>query len=148
MEHVATHRQPDRLLIIDPQQSFADQLVATGLRAEFAVRSVQYMNETVVALQEFQPDVIVLDTAMAAGSSPSGGAALLQLLAEQGTQAQILIVTHDSRRSRELMLLQGRSLNLQMLGHMGKSVEASRLEQILEQIQESFPNNIMPNMLQ
>lgn len=134
MEHMTTHGQPDRLLIIDPQKTFAEQLAATGLRAEFAVRNVENVNETTVALQEFQPDVIVLDTTIATGKSSSKGSALLQTLAEQGTQAQIFIVTHDSRRKRELMLLQGRSLNLRMLGHAGKPVDVSQLGRLLEQL--------------
>ena len=54
MEYLTAHSQPDRLLIVDAQQIFADQLSATGLRAEFAIRNVQTVAEIAVALQEFQ----------------------------------------------------------------------------------------------
>ena len=148
MEYPTGSGQPDRLPIIDAQQLFADQLATTCLRAEFAVHNVQNIDDVTGALEEIQPDVIVVDTSVQHTISADDGTEVLQALAKQGTQARILIVTHDSRCKCELLMLRGRSLTLQMLGHSAKPAALSCLAQLLEPLRQSEPGSAVPDTLQ
>ncbi len=147
MAKFAQYPIPDRVLIVDAQADFATLLEAACLRADYLVQVVGESQSVASNVVEFQPDLIFLDLILTAAptelaskepaSTETGGEhaacpVLLQSLAASKVEARIVLLSHASRRQRELWCLQGRELGLRMLAHMAKPVDWENLDALLE----------------
>jgi len=126
-----------RLLVIEDGPVEAMIIEEAGKQAGYEILKVSDLNGAELAAIVFKPTVITLDLGFSAaeGAKPSQhgdeGMAFLELLAENGCDARIIIISGKSRRKRELARLQGVGLALKVVGHLTKPFVAKELEEVL-----------------
>lgn len=129
-----------RLLVIEDGPVEALVIEEAGKQAGYEIMQVSDLDGAELAAIVFKPTVITLDLGFSAaeGDEPSRygdeGLAFLELLAENGCDARIIIISGKSRRKRELAWLQGVGLQLKVVGHLTKPFNLRDLAEVLTKL--------------
>ena len=121
--------EQNKLLVIDDQPDLCEFIseAATGLG--FEAQAVTEPDAFRRAVQEFQPNVVVLDLQMPGAD----GIELLRYLGERGSKAHILVASGMDQRVLATAQQIGKSQGLQMLGALQKPILLADLEAMLRQ---------------
>ncbi len=128
-------RTCDRLLVVD------DELGVSGLIAEiaeglgFEVAQVHSAEALRAAYRDLAPDVVVLDLVMPGVD----GVELLGFLADEGSEAQVLLISGLDTRVLSTSERLGLSHGLRMLGRLQKPIDLGELEELLGSAMPATP---------
>ena len=125
-------RQP-RLLVIDDEPALADFVAQVASDCGFLPVLTADDSGFRAAFRAKKPDIVALDLGM-----PVDGVELLRFLADEESQAPVLIISGFDRRVLESAFRLGEALGLQMLGPLEKPVRAEELERILTEIRPNL----------
>ncbi|WP_159460240.1 response regulator [Tistlia consotensis] len=119
-----------RLLMVDdePDVGAFVREVAEGLG--FEVAFTDRARQFAALYSSFRPDVVILDLAM----PDTDGIELLQVLADAGSRARILLMSGFDPKMREAALLLGKARALRMVGIVPKPVRAAELRLLLAEL--------------
>ena len=120
----------NRLLIVDDEAGIRDFLSAVAQGLGFEVHAVGNADEFTVAVEEFKPTAMILDLNMPG----SDGIELLRCLAEEKSEAQILVISGEDSRVINAAERLGSAQGLHMAGVLQKPVMLPELEAILKRV--------------
>ncbi len=120
----------NRLLIVDDEPGIRDYLSAVSKGLGFEVLAIGNADEFYTAVGEFKPTAIILDLNMPG----SDGIELLRYLAEEKSEAQILVISGEDSRVINAAERLGSAQGLQMAGVLQKPVLLSELEAVLGRV--------------
>lgn len=118
----------DRLLIVDDEASIRDFLNTVAHKLGFEVFTIGNAGEFSGAVEEFRPTAIILDLNMPG----SDGIELLRHLAEQESEAQVLVISGEDIRVLNAAERLGSSQGLNIAGALQKPVLLPDLEAALK----------------
>ncbi len=120
----------NRLLIVDDESGIRDYLSAVSQGLGFEVRAIGNADEFSTAVDEFKPTAMILDLNMPG----SDGIELLRYLAEEKSEAQILVISGEDSRVINAAERLGSAQGLQMAGVLQKPVLLAELEAVLSRV--------------
>ena len=120
----------NRLLIVDDEAGIRDFLSAVAQGLGFEVHAVGNADEFTVAVEEFKPTAMILDLNMPG----SDGIELLRYLAEEKSEAQILVISGEDSRVINAAERLGSAQGLHMAGVLQKPVMLPELEAVLNRV--------------
>lgn len=126
-------RQP-RLLIIDDEPALADFVAQVAVDCGYAPTLTSNDREFRKAVSAERPDIVALDL----GMPGMDGVELLRFLADESSNAPVLIISGFDRRVLESAFRLGEALGLTMIGPLEKPVRFQELEQVLTEMRPSF----------
>jgi CheY-like chemotaxis protein len=123
-----------RLLVIDDEPALAEFVAAVASECGFDPILTAGYEAFRAALREARPDMVALDL----GMPGMDGVELLRFLAEEDSQAPVLIISGFDRRVLESAFRLGEALGLRMLGPLEKPVRFQDLERVLVESRSGF----------
>ena len=116
-----------RLLMCDDEPRVADfvRRVAEGLG--YSMHFTAQADGFAPLYREIRPDVVVLDLVM----PDTDGIELLRFLAEEGSRAQIVLMSGFNPRMMDAAQLLGEAHSLRMAGVVAKPIRAAELRALL-----------------
>jgi DNA-binding response OmpR family regulator len=123
-----------RLLVIDDEPALAEFVAAVADECGFdpiLAGNYEAFND---AVRSRRPDMVALDL----GMPGMDGVQLLRFLAEENSQAPVLIISGFDRRVLESAFRLGEALGLSMLGPLEKPVRFRDLERVFTEMRSSF----------
>jgi len=120
----------NRLLIVDDEAGIRDFLSAVAQGLGFEVRAIGNAEEFSTALGDFKPTAMILDLNMPG----SDGIELLRYLAEEKSEAQILVISGEDSRVINAAERLGSAQGLHMAGVLQKPVMLAELESVLKRV--------------
>ncbi|HAJ75776.1 MAG TPA: hypothetical protein DCM64_04920 [Gammaproteobacteria bacterium] len=139
---------PNRLLLIDDSKEITDILEEIGNIAGYYVRSENQYELIIQEIESHDPSVIFLDLHLgpsdnfASEEIPREGLEILKSLSINKSQAKIIIISGQSRRTRELNQFLGRDLNLSVVGSMPKPFNAAKVEEALLKLKKESDQSL------
>ncbi len=123
----------NRLLIIDAEPEKCEFLAAAANRLGFDVDIARDAADVITALRQFRPTAVLLDLQVPG----SDGIEILRLLADQESDATVLVVGGDEPRVREAAVRLGTAKGLNMAGALPKPLRLQELQNVLSDILRS-----------
>lgn len=123
-----------RLLVIDDEPALAEFVAAVADECGFdpiLAGNYEAFND---AVRSRRPDMVALDL----GMPGMDGVQLLRFLAEENSQAPVLIISGFDRRVLESAFRLGEALGLSMLGPLEKPVRFRDLERVFTEMRSSL----------
>jgi EAL domain-containing protein (putative c-di-GMP-specific phosphodiesterase class I)/AmiR/NasT family two-component response regulator len=129
----------NKLLVIDDQPDLCEFISEAAMSMGFEACAVTEPDAFRRAVQDFQPNVVVLDLQMPGAD----GIELLRYLGEHGSKAQILVASGMDQRVLATAQQIGKSQGLNMLGALQKPILLADLEATLKQcLRSDSPINL------
>jgi DNA-binding response OmpR family regulator len=123
-----------RLLVIDDEPALAQFVAEVASECGFDPILTRDDEAFRASVRSEDPEMVVLDL----GMPGMDGVELLRFLAEQGSNAPVLIISGFDRRVLESAFRLGEALGLTMIGPLEKPVRFQELERVLTDVRSSF----------
>ena len=123
-----------RLLVIDDEPALAEFVAAVAEECGFEPILAANYEAFHAAVREDKPDMVALDL----GMPGMDGVELLRFLAEEDSQAPVLIISGFDRRVLEAAFRLGEALGLRMLGPLEKPVRFQHLERVFTEMRSGL----------
>jgi EAL domain-containing protein (putative c-di-GMP-specific phosphodiesterase class I)/ActR/RegA family two-component response regulator len=120
-------RNPDRLLVVDDEPGVCRFLQEVAEKAGFETAGAGNASEFRQAFADLDPSLIVLDLQMPG----TDGVELLRFLAQEGTEAQIALMSGFGRSVLESASRLGSDRGLKMMGFLEKPIGMAKLNALL-----------------
>ena len=115
------------LLMVDDEAELGKLICRVAEDVGFAARSTTTARDFLSALDEGEPDLVILDL----GLPEMDGVELMRVLAERGTRAEVLIMSGSDTRVRHSANRLGEARGLQMAGQVAKPLRVAQLREML-----------------
>jgi DNA-binding response OmpR family regulator len=123
-----------RLLVIDDEPALAEFVATVAEECGFEPILATDYEAFHAAVRSDRPDMVALDL----GMPGMDGIELLRFLAEEDSQAPVLIISGFDRRVLEAAFRLGEALGLRMLGPLEKPIRFQQLERVFTEMRSSF----------
>ena len=123
-----------RILVIDDEPALADFVAQVAEECGFSPILTSDDQQFRDVVRREHPDMVALDL----GMPGMDGVELLRFLAEEDSQAPVLIISGFDRRVLESAFRLGEALGLHMIGPLEKPVRFQELERVLKEMRSSF----------
>ncbi|MER2519689.1 MAG: EAL domain-containing response regulator [Bdellovibrionales bacterium] len=129
-----------RMLVIDDEEDICELICELGERHGLEVRTISAPEKTVSTLEEFHPDLVVLDLMMPG----TDGVELLRLLAEHAKNAQVCLISGSDTRVLNSARRLGSAHGLEVVAAMEKPLSMPMLTSLFEKLAAGNGKNEAP----
>lgn len=119
-----------RMLVIDDEEDICELIAELGERQGFQVKTISAPEQTVSALEEFAPELVVLDLMMPG----TDGVELLRLLAEHAKNAQICLISGSDSRVLNSARRLGSAHGLEVVAALEKPLNVASLTALFDKL--------------
>jgi EAL domain-containing protein (putative c-di-GMP-specific phosphodiesterase class I) len=121
-----------RALILDDDATLRDYYAEIARSVGLAAKCVATPEQLCLELPDFQPDLILVDLALA----DADGVDVLRMLASRNCNAQVLVVSGLDQRLLNSAHRLGQGFGLSMLGSVRKPIKPAQLRDIVDRLPE------------